>query len=210
MRTRQTRRDDGTLPGGLFKCKACNSRHVQAVGLFGEWPTDEILQLDLESQEKCWSAPGKTSKELEANVLKNVIRQFIQRRTAANAGRYQPLSWYERQGYDPIKIKEEITDTKVVKGLGLCYKVFIEGETFESIDEQCCKKLRDMKEAKDKVRAAKKEKASGASASTAVVAPACKRSRSSSSDSSSSSRQHRKKRKSERKAAEKRKAAEVE
>ena len=120
------------------------------------------------------------------------------------------LSWYERQGYDPNKIKEEITDTKVVKGLGVCYKVFIEGDAFESIDEQCHKKLMDMKDTKESVRAAKKEKASGASASTAVVAPACKRSRSSSSDSSSSTRHHRKKRKSERRAAEKGNAAEVE
>ena len=75
--------------------------------------------------------------------------------------------------------------------------MFIEGETFESIDEQCCKKLRDMKEAKNRIRAEKK--ANGASASTGVVAPECERSWSSSSDSSSSSRQHRKKRNTEEK-----------
>jgi hypothetical protein len=197
------------LPGGHFKCKACNVRHVQAVGLFGEWPNADFLELDQKTQEAFWCAPGKSKAELEANVKKHVIRCIIKRRTAESKGSYQPISWYERQGYDVARIVDEITDTKVMKGLGLCYKVFVEEETFESIDEMCCKKLQDMKKAKNRIRAEKKEKPSGASASTAAVAPACKRSRSSPSDSSSSSRRHRKERRAERRSAEKRKAAEV-
>ena len=213
LRTRQTRQGDGKLPGGIFKCKACNVRHVQSVGLFGEWPTDMFRELDEKTQEAFWRAPGNTKAELEANVKKNVIRSFIQRRTAANKGSYQPISWYERQGYDVVRIEAEITDTKVILGLGLCYKVFMEEETFESIDELVSKKLRDMKkEAKEKerIRAEKKESASGASASATEGKHDFKRGRSSSSDSSSSSKRRRKERKAERKSAEKRKAVEVE
>ena len=210
LKCRQTRQVDGNLPGGHFKCKACNVRHVQAVGLFGEWPNDDFLELDEKSQEAFWCAPGKTKADLEANVKKHVIRLIIKRRTAASKGSYQPISWYERQGYDVARIVDEITDTKVMKGLGLCYKVFVEEETFESIDEMCSKKLKDMKKEKHSIRAEKKERAIGASASATAVAPGCKRGRSSSSDSSSSTRRHRKERKAERRSAEKRKAAEVE
>ena len=209
--TRQTGKADGKS-GGRWKCPACNTRHVQACSMFGEWPTDDFLDLDEKSQKKFWTEPGHTKKELEQNVLKNVIRCLIQRRTAENRATYQPLSWYGTQGYDMARIEREITDTKEFKGLGLCYKVWFEGESLESIDEQCSKKLKDMKEGKDRIKAAKKQRidlASGASASSAV-APDRKRSRSSSSDSSSSSTQPRKKRKAERKAAEKRKAAEPE
>ena len=197
---------------GRWKCGPCNSRHVQAVTLFGEWPTAAFLAQSTEQQTKFWTEEGKTSKELEANVLKNVIRKDVQRRTAENKGTYQPLSWYKNNHYDTDKIEQEITDKKEVKGLGLCYKVFFESESFASIEEQCLKQLKEMKEGKDKIQAAKrlrKELGNGASASSAVVAPSRKRERSSSSDSSSSSSQSRKKRKSERRAA-KRKAAEPE
>ena len=197
---------------GRLKCGPCNSRHVQAVTLFGEWPTAAFLAQSAEQQTKFWTEEGKTSKELEANVLKNVIRKDVQRRTAENKGTYQPLSWYKNNHYDTDKIEQEITDKKEVKGLGMCYKVFFESESFASIEEQCLKQLKEMKEGKDKIQAARrlrKELGNGASASSAMVAPSRKRERSSSSDSSSSSSQSRKKRKSERRAA-KRKAAEPE
>ena len=41
-----------------FKCKPCSVRHVQAVGLFGELPNADFLELDQKTQEAFWCAPG--------------------------------------------------------------------------------------------------------------------------------------------------------
>ena len=51
---------------------------------------------------------------------------------------------YKARGFDTYIIEKECTDTKVIKGLGLCFKVFIEGGKYESIDERCFKQLTEM------------------------------------------------------------------
>ena len=100
--------------------------------------------------------------------------------------RYLPLSFYEIRAFCTELIKAEYTDTKVVQGLGLCYRVFIEGEKFETIDQQCFKTLTEMKERRNKLRA---DKTGGES----VSSPSRKRSSSQSSSYSSSEQERRKK-----------------
>ena len=82
-----------------------------------------------------------------------MILNYIQRRTAGNEGQYLPLGVYQARGFDTDVIEKECTDKKVINGFGLCYKLFIEGEKYESIDEQCRNKMTDMLNRKSKGRA---------------------------------------------------------
>ena len=45
---------------------------------------------------------------------------------AINEGQYLPIGFCKARGFDTDIIEKECTDTKVIRGLGLCYKLVIE------------------------------------------------------------------------------------
>ena len=58
-------------------------------------------------QEGIWLKPRKAKAGLQQIVLKKGIRDFIQRRTAKNEGKYLPLSVYATQGFCTDLIKAD-------------------------------------------------------------------------------------------------------
>ena len=63
--------------------------------------------------------------ELDKQMQDFITKRQRHRERAANLGRYLPLSVYAKQGFDTNKIQRETTDTQVLPGLGLCYRVAI-------------------------------------------------------------------------------------
>ena len=108
------------------------------------------MELDEADQQTSWRADGNKTVQLEKHILKNVLLKLIQRRTGANKGDYLPLSVYEARGFNPTLIELECTNTKVLPGLGLCYKLWIGREMCETTDQQCCNKPTEMRERRNK------------------------------------------------------------
>jgi hypothetical protein len=111
---------------GALMCKVCGTRQVQVSRVFKEAGySKQFSGLSKELKEQFWKRIREDGSK--ANILKMAKRSLIayedrEIRTGA-LGDYKPLSWYDRQGYDPKAIQEKCDDTMEHKVLGICYRV---------------------------------------------------------------------------------------
>ena len=68
-------------------------------------------------------------------VVDTLVRKTIEKRASSSGGEYLPLSVYANRGFDIDKIIQEVTDTKEMPGLGLCYRVPVEAVSEEKVEE---------------------------------------------------------------------------
>jgi hypothetical protein len=107
-------------------CKVCGTRQVQVSCVFKKAGyAKQFSGLSKELKEQFWKRIREDGSK--ANILKMAKRSLIayedqEIRTGA-LGDYKPLSWYDRQGYDPKAIQEKCDDTMEHKVLGICYRV---------------------------------------------------------------------------------------
>ena len=123
----------GRIIGKCFSswiCRTCNARQVQVHRCDQNKAFIKGFKgLDLETQTQFWkSIHGDGSMENVKQSMSDFMENWFERSDfSKNAGDYQPLSWYERQGYDVEQIKEHCKDTVIHDILGLCYRVRITG-----------------------------------------------------------------------------------
>jgi hypothetical protein len=132
-----------------YKCKACCCKHVQLCGIFGGWPCPEFNDMGEDMQMKFWAEKATTKGELEKLVLDHIVRDYIERKTTSDQGDYLPLGVYKTRGFDTDLILANCTDTKLFPALGLCYKVRIQGDNVETIDQMARQKMAEMKQRGD-------------------------------------------------------------
>jgi hypothetical protein len=118
-----------------YKCKACCCKHVKLCGIFGGWPCPEFDDMGEDMQMKFWAEKATTKGEVEKLVFDHIVRDYIERKTTNDQGDYLPLGVYRTRGFDTDLILTNCKDTKFFPDLGMCYKVRIQGDNVETIDQ---------------------------------------------------------------------------
>jgi hypothetical protein len=114
-------------------CRTCNTRSVQISRLDKDKTFSiKFKQMDEDLKIEFWN---QCQSKVGADDLKQVMGHFLEHsieraNSSHSKGEYQPLSWYERQGYDPEAIVAQCKDVMTHKILGPCYRVTIQGGGF--------------------------------------------------------------------------------
>jgi len=132
---------------GVWRCNKCNSRGVQLARL-PEWAGFANKLQDYSEDQKAafWAATHDANKEqLKCLIEEQLIARNTEKKEAAKAGTYQPLSWYAAQGYDVDRIKALCKDTQEHDIFGITYRVtfnsLLEVSVGEKVEEKAYKKL---------------------------------------------------------------------
>ena len=101
--------------------------------MFGSWLITEFVEMGSEWQIDFWRSKGTNSKAaLEEKIVRSLAQSKVTRDSKGSQGKYMPLSWYERQGFNIEDIQENCTDIEEHAVLGECYRVDIsEVSTFQ-------------------------------------------------------------------------------
>ena len=125
-----------SLPCESGRCNPCNSTRVGLSKIYGAWPTPAFK--DLKQEEKTLfyrnAHCGNNATALKALVEHTLTRYHDSYTKEGTGGDYQPLSYWERLGYDPAHIKAKCHDTLEHAVLGTCYNLHIVSKHVESID----------------------------------------------------------------------------
>ena len=122
---------------GSWICGNCNSRQVQLrkVDNYKNF-MEGFAAIPEEARTAFWlEIAGDGSQENLSKVMNDTLTKFHKTETVnKTSGDYLPLSWYEKQGFDPVAIEANCKDTQQHPVLGLCYRVEILGGGTETRD----------------------------------------------------------------------------
>jgi len=139
--------------GGEITCKPCLSKQATLSKMFGSWPIPDYEDLSSEEQNAFWQG-GNTRGAILDSLTKSVADSTERARIRAQGGGYYPLTWYETQGFDSTRIKQNCDDIEEHAVLGTCYRVEITSITRTDTEKLVKQRLRDMIEKnKEKVSA---------------------------------------------------------
>jgi hypothetical protein len=139
---------------GCWQCSTCSVRYTQLHRQWGGWPPKEFESLDPEAKAQFWQdiqkAPDAASQE--ELVLKTLSHRIIESRISGEKGSFQPLGWYQAQGYDVKRIEKYCKDTEEHPVLGTTYRVDInyqdKKKELQRVREEFVKSIRDRKHGK--------------------------------------------------------------
>ena len=121
---------------GQFICRVCETRNVQ---LYKTGSGKEFLKkfksFSKEDQTAFWQALAKPGMKLEevAETMDDFLEKYHKEEEVSHVGGcYQPLGWYERQGYDIELIQEKCKDIQEHPVFGKTYRVEITGGGLET------------------------------------------------------------------------------
>ena len=131
-----------------YWCNRCASRHSKLQRIFGTWPPSEFNDLPAPEQQEFWKAAfaADGDDELEQLVCSTLAKKIVDVESRKVEGSFQPLSFYERLGYDTELIKKNTPEhmREMNPQLGECFKVKVttdsQGRVVEKVREQLLKR----------------------------------------------------------------------
>jgi hypothetical protein len=113
---------------GVNICLVCNTRQVQANRVLQEMNVmSRFKNLDKDARSEFWKAVRNNGGKANIRAMvKETFKKYEkhEKKTTAS-GAYQPISWYEKQGYDGDVIRNRCTDSVEHPILGKCYRLEI-------------------------------------------------------------------------------------
>jgi hypothetical protein len=113
---------------GVNICSVCNTRQVQANRVLQEMNVmSRFKNLDKDARSEFWKAVRSNGDKANIRAMvKETFKKYEkhEKKTTAS-GAYQPISWYEKQGYDGDVIRNQCTDSVEHPILGKCYRLEI-------------------------------------------------------------------------------------
>jgi len=111
-----------------YNCPTCNSKCVVMHRALGQWPTPEFSDLPKEAQLEFYTSDG-CGKDFKKKYTDLLCKHHAEGRETYAQGDFQPLSYWEKQGYDVARIEANTPpeDIRENSQLGTCYRVKIEG-----------------------------------------------------------------------------------
>ena len=134
---------------GSWKCPRCNSRHVNCINMFGQWPIHEFVSLTDEEQLQFWRAPGGSGMDvIERLVMDFVLKMKMEQTINSRGGSFLPLTVYEKAGFDIDRIvaKSQPSDISDDPVLGCCYRVRITTTMKNTVENLCRAQLVTMRQ----------------------------------------------------------------
>ena len=83
-----------------WRCSSCNSKCTSLSSMFGGWPIEDFRELTSEQKTAFFQTSGTKGWELRKAVQSQIVMRRLKSRWTSCEGTFQPLSWYEKQGYD--------------------------------------------------------------------------------------------------------------
>ena len=116
-----------------LQCPSCNSKCVMMHRDLNEWPTDDFEELSKEDRVAFYRGESKI-KKMRVQYANSVAKTKIRKRRSYKRGEFQPLSYWEKQGYDKERIARETRpeDRGYEAQLGETYRVAIKGSSEEN------------------------------------------------------------------------------
>ena len=116
-----------------LQCPSCNSKCVMMHRDLNEWPTDDFEEMSKEDKVAFYRGESKI-KKMRVQYANSVAKTKIRKRRSYKRGEFQPLSYWEKQGYDKERIARETRpeDRGYEAQLGETYRVAIKGSSEEN------------------------------------------------------------------------------
>lgn len=122
-----------------WQCRSCNSKMVMLSRLCKSWPPHQFALMSKEEQQEFFrELTGKSASEVKAMVIHRLSKKVAQRQRESETGKYMPLGWYERQGFDTKMIESTSTaaDKQWHPRFGWAYRVDLRETTHEQEEER--------------------------------------------------------------------------
>lgn len=127
-----------------WQCRSCNSKMVMLSRLCKSWPPQQFTLMPQEEQQEFFrELSGKSASEVKAMVVHRLSKKLAQRARESETGKYMPLGWYERQGFDTQMIEATSTpaDKQWHPRFGWAYRVDLRETTHEKEEERVREQL---------------------------------------------------------------------
>ena len=111
---------------------------VMLARLCKSWPPKEFSALSRDEQHKFFrDLTGKSGSDVKAMVVDRLSKKLAQRSRETEKGRFLPLGWYERQGFDTKMFEATATpaDKQWHPRFGWAYRVDLRETTHEQEEE---------------------------------------------------------------------------
>ena len=110
----------------IFRCNVCNTRATQLSRL-PQWNEfrNKLKDFPPEKKESFWKEAAETAgtADLRKLLAEHLTTTREEADFAESSGSYQPLSWYEKQGYNTELIEQRCGDTRNHPIFGKVYRV---------------------------------------------------------------------------------------
>ena len=129
---------------GVWKCGTCCTRATQLHRIYQTTKPDGLDDLTPDEQAEFWkklAASDGTAASIKKIVDETVVVRKTELTRAREDGQYRPLGYYEKLGYDTKRIEELCEFKKFDKVAGWTYKVVVEGDTKDTVDERVRQKV---------------------------------------------------------------------
>ena len=111
---------------GIFRCNVCNTRATQ-LNRLPQWNEfrNTLKDFPPEKKESFWKEAAETAgtADLRKLLAEHLTTTREEADFAESSGSYQPLSWYEKQGYNTELIEQRCGDTRTHPIFGKVYRV---------------------------------------------------------------------------------------
>ena len=121
-----------------WQCNRCNCKLVHLNRLCKTWPPKEFAGLSIQEQQEFFrQTAGLSGEDTKAALLNTLSRNLISRKKEADSGRFLPLAWYAKEGFDTKMIEETASDQDKMwhPRFGWAYKVDIREHSWEQVEE---------------------------------------------------------------------------
>ena len=121
-----------------WQCNRCNCKLVHLNRLCKTWPPKEFANLSIQEQQEFFrQTAGLSGEDTKAALVNALSRNLISRKKEADTGRFLPLAWYKKEGFDTKMIQETATDQDRMWSprFGWAYKVDIREHSWEQVEE---------------------------------------------------------------------------
>ena len=115
-----------------FSCGRCCSKSVMLTRMFGSWPLPEFRDLTADELQQFFRSTDNEAKSLRQAVEQLLTRSYTERSSSEMSGTYLPLSVWEKQGYDPVRIQQSAPSAQHPV-LGTVYKVDLQTDSRSKI-----------------------------------------------------------------------------
>ena len=97
------------MSASTYKCNLCHNRQQVLRRMYGKWPTEEFLSLADEQQREFMQIHESVGRDALSKKLQRMIvkEQVSQNNVLAEGGAFQPLTYWNRQGYDASAIMKK-------------------------------------------------------------------------------------------------------
>ena len=110
-----------------FGCHLCNCKCTMLSTMFVSLPIDDFKRLSETQKVDFWNSTGTSRADLKQAVEEQVILTRIKSKWSESKGDFQPLSWYQTQGYDTSTFASDL-ESEWNNDMGcMTYRVSIHG-----------------------------------------------------------------------------------